>query len=73
MGQQRPTLAQVKRWPPTVNVEDAAQALGVGRASLYASIVDGTCPVQVIWVGQRRKVLTHSLIALLEGRGTEAA
>jgi hypothetical protein len=63
----RPTLAQVRKWPASVNGEDAARALGVSRAALYAAIVDGTCPVEVIRVGQRKKVLTHSLITVLQG------
>jgi hypothetical protein len=65
----RPTIDQVRRWPASVNVEDAALALGVSRSGLYAAVRDGTCPVQVIRVGRRKKVLTHSLIAVLEGRG----
>jgi hypothetical protein len=61
------TLAQVRRWPPTVNVSDAARALGVSRSGLYVAIGEGTCPVETITVGRRVKVLTHSLIAVLEG------
>ena len=49
-----------------------AQALGVSRASLYAAIGEGTAPVQVIRVGHRMKVLTHSLLAVLEGGGSHA-
>jgi hypothetical protein len=64
----RPTLAQVKRWPPTVNVEDGALALGVSRATLYAAIAAGVSPVEVITVGRRYKVLTASLLRVLEGR-----
>lgn len=72
MGQQRPTLAQVRKWPAAVSVADGARALGVSRASLYAAITAGTCPVDVIMVGRRKKVLTHSLVRVLEGSGTEA-
>lgn len=71
--QQRPTLAQVRRWPPTVNVEDAALALGVSRASLYNAIAADKCPVETVLVGKRRKVLTHSLVAVLGGGSARAA
>lgn len=72
MRQQRPTLAQIRKWPASVNVADGARALGVSRASLYAAIADSTCPVEVITVGRRKKILTHSLISVLEGTGTRA-
>jgi hypothetical protein len=65
----RPTLAEVRGWPGTVNVEDAALALGVSRATLYAALARGDRPVQIIQVGHRTKVLTSSLIAVLEGHG----
>ncbi len=67
MDGQRPTLAQIRRWPASVNVEDAARALGISRASLYTAIAEDRSPVEVIVVGRRKKVLTHSLIAVLTG------
>ena len=66
--QRRPTLAQVRRWPPTVSVEQAAPALGMSRSALYDAIRNGTAPVEVVKVGHRMKILTHSLTAFLEGR-----
>jgi len=69
----RPTLAEVRRWPPTVNVADAARALGVSRGSLYAALARGERPVQMIMVGHRIKVLTASLIEVLEGRNSQPA
>ncbi len=72
MQTQRPTLAQIRKWPASVNVADGARALGVSRAALYAAIADGTCPVEVITVGKRKKILTHSLVEVLEGRGDRA-
>lgn len=63
-----PTLAQIRRWAPTANVGESALALGVSRSSLYAAIADGTCPVQTIVVGHRIRILTFSLIEVLEGR-----
>ena len=63
----RPTLDQIRKWPATVDVETAALALGVGRATLYDAIREDTAPVRVITVGKRLKVLTASLVAVLEG------
>jgi predicted DNA-binding transcriptional regulator AlpA len=66
------TLAAVRRWPPTVNVEDAAQALGVSRATLYAALARGERPVQVVTVSRRLKVITASLLEVLEGSADRA-
>jgi hypothetical protein len=66
------TLAQVRKLPAAVDVATAALALGVSRASLYAALARGERPVQVITVGHRMKVLTASLVAVLEGRGDRA-
>jgi hypothetical protein len=61
------TLGDVRRWPPTVDVSMAAEALGVSRSSLYTAIAAGDAPVAIIRVNRRMKVLTSSLIELLEG------
>jgi predicted DNA-binding transcriptional regulator AlpA len=68
-----PTLAQIRRWPPTVNVEDAASAVGCSRSSAYAAIAAGTFPVKSITVGRRVRILTADLLRLLEGSKEPAA
>lgn len=68
MNDERPTLDQIRRWPASINIEDAALALGISRSGLYAAVRSGECPVEVITVGKRKKVLTYSLISVLEGR-----
>ena len=68
----RPTLAQVRRWPPTVPPAQAAPALGVSRRSMYAAIARGDCPVRVITVNRRLHVVTATLVAVLEGRDPPA-
>lgn len=73
VARKHPTLDQVRRWAATCNVEQGAEALGVSRATMYQSIADGTCPVQTIVVSHRIKILTSSLISVLEGRGDRAA
>jgi hypothetical protein len=67
------TLAAVRKWPATVNVGQAALALGVSRASLYEALARGERPVEVITVGRRMKVLTASLLKVLEGGGSRQA
>ncbi|WP_344876167.1 helix-turn-helix domain-containing protein [Allokutzneria multivorans] len=62
----RPTLDEIRQWPATVNVQRAAEALGVSRAHLYDAINQNRCPATVIFVGTRRRVVTDSLLALLE-------
>ena len=62
----RPTLAQVRKWPATVDVPTAATALGISRSTLYEWIKIGCAPVRSISVLNRRVVITSSLINLLE-------
>jgi excisionase family DNA binding protein len=64
----QPTLDQVRSWPPTVDVEEAATALGVSRGHLYAAIKRGECSVKTIKIGSRIRVLTISLVDHLEGK-----
>ena len=66
----RPTLATVRRWPASVSVPQAALALGISQAAAYAAIAAGSFPVKTIRVGEpgHIKVLTDSLVAVLEGR-----
>jgi hypothetical protein len=68
------TLDQVRKLPAAVDVTTGAQAFGVSRSSMYQAIAQGRCPVQTITVGRRLKILTASLIEVLEGdSGSPAA
>jgi len=69
MTSRRPTLAEVRKWPATVDVETAAGALGVSRSTAYEAIRCGSFPVRVVTVSRRKVVITASLVALLEGDG----
>ena len=69
---ERPTLAEIKSWPPTVDVPTAALALGVSRSALYEAVRSGRCPVESITVGRRTRMLTAALIRTLEGSATVA-
>jgi excisionase family DNA binding protein len=50
----------------TVNVEEAAQALGVNRLTLYSAIRKGESPVPVIKIGRRLVVPRAALDRVLE-------
>lgn len=61
-----PTLDEVRTWPATVDVSQGARALGVSRAWLYQLIAQGDAPCKVLKIGNRARVLTSSLVRLLE-------
>ncbi|MFF7754376.1 DNA-binding protein [Streptomyces sp. NPDC007971] len=61
-----PTLAEVKKWPATVNVPRAALALGCSKSQLYELIKRGEAPVRTLSFGARHVVITASLLAVLE-------
>jgi predicted DNA-binding transcriptional regulator AlpA len=67
------SVAELRKMPPTVNVETAAAALGVSRAAAYDAIKADQFPAKVIVCGRRLKVATASLIALLDGGQAPAA
>ena len=60
-----PTLAQIREWPATVSVAEAAAALGVSPSTAYEWIRSGEFPVRVISVGRCRRVVTADLVRLL--------
>lgn len=64
-----PTLAEIRNWPATVSVEQAAKALGVSRAHAYESIRVGTFPARSLSVGRRTTVVTSSILKLLDPAG----
>lgn len=61
-----PTLDEVRAWPATVSVEQAARALGVSRAHAYESIKVGTFPARALRVGRRTTIITSSILAILD-------
>jgi hypothetical protein len=61
------TMQQIRRLPAAIDVSTAADALGMSRSTLYMAIRGGYADVQVIRVNKRMKVLTATLISLLEG------
>jgi hypothetical protein len=69
----QPTLTDVRKWPATVSVAEAARAIGCSRSHLHERIRRGASPVKTIPVGARHVVITASLVRLLSGEEQEAA
>jgi hypothetical protein len=61
----RPTLDEIKTWPATCTVTQAAAALGISKSSAYESIARGDFPVPVVSVRRRHQVITAALVRLL--------
>lgn len=73
MKSSQPTLAEIRRWPATVSVPQAAQALGCSKSHLHERIKAGNSPVKTIPFGTRHVVITADLLRVLSGEATEAA
>lgn len=61
-----PTLAEIRTWPAVVGIEQAATALGLSRSWGYQLVAEGAWPTRVIKIGHRTRVVTASLLSLLE-------
>ncbi|MEV5420274.1 helix-turn-helix transcriptional regulator [Streptomyces albogriseolus] len=73
MSKAQPTLAEIRKWPATVSVADAARAIGCSRSHLYERVKRGDSPVKTIPVGTRYVVITADLVRLLSGETGGAA
>lgn len=69
----QPTLTDVRKWPATVSVALAAQALGCSKSHLHERIKQGESPVKTIPFGSRHVVITADLVRVLSGEGHQAA
>jgi len=61
------TLDDVRGWPAMVSMADAARALRISKSHGYQLARDGEFPCRVVHLGGSVRVVTASLIALLEG------
>ncbi|HEV7979837.1 helix-turn-helix domain-containing protein [Amycolatopsis sp.] len=60
-------MAEIKLWPATVDLTEAAtRALGISRSYAYELARRGEFPARVIRVGRRYRVVTASILALVE-------
>lgn len=61
------TVEEIKTWPVTIGVQQAATALGISRSAAHRHIQEGIFPLKTVKVGKTYKILTVSLIQFLEG------
>lgn len=66
-----PTLDEVRGWSATVDVRRACSAIGISASWGYQLIAEDDFPCRVLTIRGRSRVLTASLIALLEGTEPE--
>ncbi|MET7809723.1 helix-turn-helix domain-containing protein [Streptomyces sp. NPDC005395] len=60
------TTADLLALPPTVDVETAGRAFGVGRTVAYQLVRAGTFPCKVIKTGRQYRVVTADLQRVLQ-------
>ncbi|WAL67212.1 helix-turn-helix domain-containing protein [Amycolatopsis cynarae] len=60
------TLDEIRSWPATVDLPTAAAAIGVSRSHAYELANRDEFPCRVLKVGGRYRVVTSSLVALLD-------
>jgi predicted DNA-binding transcriptional regulator AlpA len=61
----RPTLDEIRTWPATVKIPQAATALGISKSHAYELARTGELPVKVLRVRGVCNVVTASLVAVL--------
>jgi hypothetical protein len=62
-----PTLDEVRALPATCSVAEAAAALGISKSWGFQLVKSGEFPCATIAIRGRTRVITASLISLLEG------
>lgn len=72
MDGQTVTLDEIRQWPPTASMEDAARALGISKSHGYKLAKSGRFPCRVVPLGEDRvRIVTASLLKLLEGETSD--
>ena len=61
-----PTLEEIRAWPATHPVPRSCEALGISQSWGYELIKAGDFPCRVITIRSRSRVVTASLLKLLE-------
>lgn len=64
--ERRPTLIDVQSWPATVDVALASSAVGISRSWGYQLAAQDEFPCKTITIRGRTRVITASLLRLLE-------
>jgi hypothetical protein len=61
------TMKEIRALPATVDAATAAQILGISRSTVYAALAEHTFAGRTITVRGRKRIITASLIELLDG------
>jgi hypothetical protein len=69
----RPTLADIRKWPATISIPQAASALGCSARHLQERVRQGDSPVKTLPFGKRNVVITADLLRVLSGEERGAA
>lgn len=59
---------EIRQWPASVPLWQAAQAFGLGRTAAYELALAGTFPARLVKVGRRYRVATEDILAVLGAR-----
>ena len=62
----QPTLDEIRTWPATVSIPQAADGIGISKSYLYDLVKRGEAPVRTLSFGARHRVITAFLVSLLE-------
>lgn len=61
------TVSQLRDGQPTLGVPEACKLLGISRSHGYEAVKRGVFPAKVLQVGRAYRVVTASLLRVLEG------
>jgi predicted DNA-binding transcriptional regulator AlpA len=64
------TMKQIRELPAAIDPATAAAALGMSRTWAFESLRRGDFPARALKVGGRWRVITSSVVELLEQNGT---
>jgi excisionase family DNA binding protein len=64
------SMREIRNLPATIDATTAAAVLGVSRSTVYEWLRTGAFPGRAISVRHRHRIVTESLIELLEDKKT---
>lgn len=62
------TMKQIRRLPATVDPEVGGACFGISRSTAYEALRKGTFPARAVKVNGSWRIITASIIEVLEGR-----
>lgn len=62
------TMKQIRELPATVDAETGGAAFGISRSTAYEALRRGTFPARAIKVNGTWRIITASILEVLEGK-----